>query len=712
MGPLHAPPSLDALPDAAALRVFELLPLHARAALACAGRRWAGVSRVDSLWATLSLAGLPRGLCSAPVLTALLRRAGGRLRSFDGDRLLDRPAGEEEDAGVLTIPYDWRCTAEELLQALQRAPEAAGALRTVRLSRGWRDDYFTNGHEHKWSVDEVAQLRALCPALEGLFCELVVSDVTRLVEAVRLLPTASRVVLKLPQASRQLEGDDDDDDDGDDDDASVLQRARDLNAALEACASVPGRDVVVGLKSRCTHGTASLVAALRPGGSLPRVTHLDVSENVRPEEVVPLANALASADCPLTWLSLRSCKLGLVGARVLAPALAAAERLKILKLMNTGMTPAGVALMLRALASNTSLEELNLQRTAAGGDVPRALAELVREHPRLAYLVLNNNRLGDAGATSLGAALVAAAAARRGGSMRELQVDNAHIGAAGAQALLRAVTCAGAPFNCLILSRNSDLPGTALSPLVAAPALRLHVLDLTECSGLGVAGGEALAKALVSAHLPRLKCLRLDGCSLRNAGVSHIAGALTAPGAASLEVLLLSDNQAGVAAARALGAALGAPGGACALRELSLRNNSLGNEGVMALAAALAVNARLENLELAEVGVRVAGVEALCDALVSNGASALRSLNISSNPGTGGAAAHGLVPLLGRARKTLVYAVIDEPTESHRGVPAEELLRALRAAERERGAAERGECRVFGGGGGGGGADQLFGEDD
>ncbi|KAL1520689.1 hypothetical protein AB1Y20_022258 [Prymnesium parvum] len=125
-----------------------------------------------------------------------------------------------------------------------------------------------------------------------------------------------------------------------------------------------------------------------------------------------------------------------------------------------------------------------------------------------------------------------------------------------------------------------------------------------------------------------LRCLRLRGCVLGEAGARGVArGVAAAAGAAALRVLALDDCRL-----RAEGAARVAPllgGAAPRLAELSLQGNGVGNGGVAALARALEASRSLEVLRLGRNRIGDARLAALGGAVAAH--PRLRLLDLSDN---------------------------------------------------------------------------------
>ncbi len=221
-------------------------------------------------------------------------------------------------------------------------------------------------------------------------------------------------------------------------------------------------------------------------------------------------------------------------------------RLETLELINVGLTDEGVARLAR-LPQLSGVSVLNLQENdfTAGG-----LAELLRSphlgkvgrlglggRPHWSPYYSENplQALGDTGAEALASSGLLA-------ELDELALCSAAVGPRGAAAL------------------------------AAAEAPRLRQLDLAN-NPLGPAGAAALARA---SFLSGLRELGLSLCGLDDEAMRHL-GRIDFR---SLIVLGLAYNSIGVAGARHLADAAGLTG----LRLLSLHDNFIGDEGLIALA--------------------------------------------------------------------------------------------------------------------------------
>jgi hypothetical protein len=235
--------------------------------------------------------------------------------------------------------------------------------------------------------------------------------------------------------------------------------------------------------------------------------------------------------------------------------------------------------------------------------------------------------------------------------------------------------------------------------------LSLHSLALA-FNPLGAAGGACLGRALAESQLPHLACLLLQGCQLGPTGVTMLVAGLERGRA--LTHLDLSDNASGDAGACTLAAALphtsladvmlarnglsDQAGQALAaalvrkrrgsLRQLVLASNRLRDASAIAFADALGAarpvgNRSLESLDLSGNRLRMQGVFALGDALVSNGR--LTALDLSRNRHVDAQALQAIEGLLRHNRRAAAGAPpplpVVEPTEHARELASRDVLK-------------------------------------
>ena len=178
---------------------------------------------------------------------------------------------------------------------------------------------------------------------------------------------------------------------------------------------------------------------------------------------------------------------------------------------------------------------------------------------------------------------------------------------------------------------------TALADVIATHGLpRLEELSLG-ANQFGAEGMQALAVGLGGGALPSLTYLDLsfNNNGIGAAGASALGAALGRGALPRLQVLDLTDNGYGSAGLIALAPGLRARP---QLKELSLRHDGIGDDGVAALVApGEGVLPSLEVLHLYDNQVTDAGCSALVAALSSGAMPSLKSLDLDNNPASAAA---------------------------------------------------------------------------
>lgn len=277
------------------------------------------------------------------------------------------------------------------------------------------------------------------------------------------------------------------------------------------------------------------------------------------------------------------------GGSELLPDVIVATRnsLQNLDLSGSGLGDSGAASLARGLSGLAPFEGLHVLNLS-GCDISPAGASALLSTLREVTPALRALRAsGNYGGKSSGWGLALAAALPYFGALSILDVEGTMLWDAGVRALATALPCV------------PSLCDVGLARV-----------------GIGEAAAGAVGAALAS--LPRLRRVDLCGNFLWAAGVAALAGALAA-GAPALEVLLLGDNACGDDGAVALAAALpglGGDGRGGGIVGLDLSNNGVGEAGAAALAAALPSLFRLSALDLCgNPRIGHAGVAALAASL-------------------------------------------------------------------------------------------------
>jgi len=289
---------------------------------------------------------------------------------------------------------------------------------------------------------------------------------------------------------------------------------------------------------------------------------------------------------------LRLCSLGFevssVSGALMLLSLSGRGRVGVVNLRLVGLAQlsagdaAALAAALRAEAPRLRL--LSLRGCRLGDAAACALLQGLRGHGALTELDLGYAGLGAATAAALAAALAAACAGEAGLSLAGVSLDGNALFSAGAGSLATALACHGCPLRSLALRRCClGVAGArALALALGASAGGLRELDLEE-NGVGDKGARELAAALAASS--RLRA----SASLSHRLLEWAADPEAAEGpggGCALDSLRLGRNAVSDEGARALAAALAAPGAAC-LRLLDLRQNEAASAGARALLAAL-----------------------------------------------------------------------------------------------------------------------------
>ena len=287
-------------------------------------------------------------------------------------------------------------------------------------------------------------------------------------------------------------------------------------------------------------GALALGRALRvtPDHDSLRTLRLDRS-TLGTEGGVVLAEALASKACAkLQHLHVAGASLGAAGVEAVCGSVPAS--LASLDLAANDGDDRGAVAAGRALRRCPLLVRLSVAANEIGAEGARALAPAIRDHSSLETLIASGNRVGDRGATALAAAIKATKA----------------------------------PFKDLFLDDNVNLSASSARSLasVAAVSGTLQQLDISRAM-IGAEGAAALYSGLV--ETTSLRRLELSSCKLRADSMTRLAEALAK--CVSLERLGLARNSLGDKGVFELcdGGLARAP----ALRELDLRHNAIGSAG-------------------------------------------------------------------------------------------------------------------------------------
>ena len=284
-----------------------------------------------------------------------------------------------------------------------------------------------------------------------------------------------------------------------------------------------------------------------------------------------------------------SCReqIGESGAAILAHAIATNSTVTELDLFGNGMGDSGAAALAKAVEINSTLTRLNVANNRIGDSGAVALAKAVEINSTLTELHLSHNGIGDSGAAAL------AKAVEINSTVTELDLFGNGMGDSGAAALAKAVEI------------NSTLT-------------RLNVAN----NRIGDSGAAALAKAVeINSTLTRLN---VANNRIGDSGAAALAKAVEIN--STLTELHLSHNGIGDSGAAALAKAVEINS---TLTHLNVANNRIGDSGAAALAKAVEINSTLTHLRLFGSGIGDSGAAALAKAVEIN--SALTRLNVAKN---------------------------------------------------------------------------------
>ena len=312
------------------------------------------------------------------------------------------------------------------------------------------------------------------------------------------------------------------------------------------------------------------------------------------------------------------------GAAILAHAMATNSTVTEMDLLGNGIGDSGAAALAKAVEINSTLTHLNLYDSRIGDSGAAALAKAVEINSTLTDLNLYDNRIGDSGAAAL------AKAVEINSTLTDLDLSRNGIGDSGAAALAKALEI-NSTLTQLYLYGNGigESGAAALAKAVEINSTLTH-LNLS-FSGIGDSGAAALAKAVeINSTLTELY---LSGNGIGDSGAAALAKAVEIN--STLTHLNLSENRIGDSGAAALAKAVEINS---TLTKLYLSGNGIGDSGAAALAKAVEINSTLTKLYLSGNGIGDSGAAALAKAVEIN--STLTHLNLSENRiGDSGAAA-------------------------------------------------------------------------
>ena len=369
----------------------------------------------------------------------------------------------------------------------------------------------------------------------------------------------------------------------------------------------------------CLSEYQSLVYIL---GEKLHIRYLDLKSEIGEDDVVFLSKALA-VNSSLNNLDLRGNRIGSSGAASLSQALAVNSSLTNLDLSKNSFGNSAAASLAQALAVNSSLANLNLSENRFGNSGAACLAQALAVNSSLTKLDLSENRFGNSGAASLAQALAV------NSSLTKLDLSENRFGNSGAASLAQALAVNSSLTNLNL--RGNSIGDSGAASLSQALSVNSSLTNLVlRGHSIGHSGAASLSKALaVNSSLTKLD---FSWNSIGDSGAASLSQALAAN--SSLTNLDLRGSRIGDSGAAFLSQALGVNS---SLTNLDLSWNSIGDSGAVSLSQALAVNSSLTNLDLRGIRIGDYGATFLSQALAVN--SSLTNLNLSWNSiGDSGAA--------------------------------------------------------------------------
>ena len=390
--------------------------------------------------------------------------------------------------------------------------------------------------------------------------------------------------------------------------------AKALADCLSNCTNL--RNLSLGNNSIHTDGVKALADSLK---SCTNLKMLSLKKNdIDADGAKALATCLMQ--CPnLQTLDLEDNKIGTYGAKALADCLKYCTDLQGLGLLNNSIGTGGAQALADCLSHCTNLKNLILGNNSIGTDGARALADCLNHCTDLRKLFLSNNSIHSDGVKALADSLKYCT------NLEILYLKNNDIGADGAFAL---ATCLKQCPNLQTLDLDNNKIGTDGARAFADCLKRctnLHALQLFNNS-IGTGGAQALADCL--SHCTNLKNLILGNNSIGTDGAKAFADCLSS--CTNLRILSLGNNSIHTDGVKALADSLKY----CTnLQILSLENNDIAADGAFALATCLKQCPNLQTLDLDNnsIGTSTDGARALADCLSHGHFTELRALYLSNN---------------------------------------------------------------------------------
>ena len=279
-------------------------------------------------------------------------------------------------------------------------------------------------------------------------------------------------------------------------------------------------------------------------------------------------------------------------------------KLTSLHLLNNRVGDAGVTSIAEAIKVNKTLTDLKLSWNGFGDADATCIAEAIKVNKTLIHLFLSGDGIGDVGASSIAEAI------KVNKKLKNLFLSSNGIGDAGATSIAEAIKVNKTLTNLqLFYIRISDAGATSIADAIKVNKT-LTNLNLSG-NGIGDAGATSIAEAIkVNKTLTNLN-LSCDGVG--DAGATSIAEAIKV--SKTLTTLILSGKGIGDAGATSIADAIKVNK---TLTTLHLLSNHISDAGAISVAEAIKVNETLTNVFLFGNGIGDAGATSIAEAIKVN----------------------------------------------------------------------------------------------
>ena len=279
-------------------------------------------------------------------------------------------------------------------------------------------------------------------------------------------------------------------------------------------------------------------------------------------------------------------------------------KLTSLHLLNNRVGDAGVTSIAEAIKVNKTLTDLKLSWNGFGDADATCIAEAIKVNKTLIHLFLSGDGIGDVGASSIAEAI------KVNKKLNNLFLSSNGIGDAGATSIAEAIKVNKTLTNLqLFYIRISDAGATSIAEAIKVNKT-LTNLNLSG-NGIGDAGATSIAEAIkVNKTLTNLN---LSGNGIGDAGATSIAEAIKVN--KTLTNLNLSCDGVGDAGATSIAEAIKV---SKTLTTLILSGKGIGDAGATSIADAIKVNKTLTTLHLLSNHISDAGAISVAEAIKVN----------------------------------------------------------------------------------------------